>query len=130
MIWFLTVAITLSLFCYLPGGKVEQWKECLPANVKLEDVVSVEPAKSPNGGVVKITVYQTLSKLKARCRKGKLFDATGRKIRFYHLIGCWGNPPEDYQEQLDKQSRELNDLKKKYRVIEIQCAGLDPRTVL
>lgn len=129
MIWFLTVTISLLLFCYLPG-KGEQLNQCLPANVKLDDVVSVEPGKSPNAGVVKITVRQTLSKLKARCRKGKLFDVTGREIRFYHLIGCWGNPPDDYQEQLNKQARELDALKKKYTVIEIQCAGLDPRTVL
>jgi hypothetical protein len=120
----------LTLLCSssLPS-KDQPWKACLPSDVNADEIVTVEQTKSSGGSQVKVTVGETLTKLKARCKRGKLVDAAGKEIRFFHLIGCWGNPPEDYQEQLDKQSRELKNLKKKYTVIEIQC-GVDPRTVL
>jgi hypothetical protein len=62
-----------------------------------------------------------LKELKARCRKGKLVDAGGREIRFYQMIGCWGNPPDDYQQQLAHQDKDLARLRKRYRVIEMTC---------
>jgi hypothetical protein len=62
-----------------------------------------------------------LDKLDARCRAGKLVDGKNREIRFYQLQGCWGNPPPDYQEILIKQREELEELKRKYTVIEITC---------
>ena len=62
-----------------------------------------------------------LKQLKARCRKGKLVDAKGKEIRFFRLQGCWGNPPEDYQEILTRQAQELENLRKQYRVIEMTC---------
>jgi hypothetical protein len=37
------------------------------------------------------------------------------------VAGCWGNPPENYQEILDEQARKLAQLKKKYTVIEMSC---------
>jgi len=37
------------------------------------------------------------------------------------LIGCWGNPPEDYMEQLERQRLEIKRLKEKYTVVEISC---------
>lgn len=64
---------------------------------------------------------QKLKELKARCRKRKLVDARGREIRFYQLVGCWGNPPDDYQQQLERQAKELAKLRKRYRVIEMMC---------
>ena len=39
------------------------------------------------------------------------------------LIGCWGNPPEDYQAQLERQERELKQLKEKYVLIQIPCTS-------
>jgi hypothetical protein len=93
---------------------------CLPDGVKLTDVVSIE--RGQNGKAArKLTVKQRLSQLKARCRKGKLVDARGREIYFFHLVGCWGNPPEGYQEILERQSTELKELKKRYTVIEMTC---------
>ena len=68
-----------------------------------------------------VTVAEKLKDLKARCRKHKLFDGKGREIRFYQLIGCWGNPPEDYQQQLARQATELTKLRKRYRVIDLTC---------
>ena len=95
---------------------------CLPAGIESTDVVSAQVARpGKGGGVVTVTVAQKLKQLKARCRKGKLVDSAGKEIRFYRLIGCWGNPPEDYQEQLDRQAKELATLRKRYHVIEMTC---------
>ena len=96
---------------------------CLPAGIKPTDVVSTQAAKpGANRDRVKtITVAQKLRELRARCRKRKLVDAGGREIRFYRLLGCWGNPPEDYQEQLERQAKELARLRQRYRVIEMTC---------
>ncbi len=78
-----------------------------------------------------VTVEQKLVELKARCRRGKLVDRSGKEIRFYRLAGCWGNPPADYREILERQRRELEKLKKRYTVIELTCNpdGIDPRTI-
>jgi len=93
---------------------------CMPAGVQATDVVSSHTVK-PGGKVVTVTVSQKLKALGARCRKGKLVDAKGTEIRFYQLVGCWGNPPDDYQEQLERQAKELAKLRKRYRVIEMTC---------
>lgn len=108
----------------------KEFASCLPADINLEEVVSAPQAKSAAGTSSKpVTVRHALLKLKARCKKGKLVAANGREIRFYRLIGCWGNPPDDYQQQLKRQSEELQRLKKKYVVVEIPCA-LDPRQIM
>ena len=93
---------------------------CMPPGIQATDVVSSQAAK-PGGKVVKVTVAQQLKALGARCRKGKLVDAKGTEIRFYQLVGCWGNPPDDYQEQLERQAKELAKLRKRYHVIEMTC---------
>jgi hypothetical protein len=93
---------------------------CLPSGIHSTNMVTPS-----------VTVRQQLSKLKARCRRGKLVDRRGKEIRFYRLAGCWGNPPADYLEILEGQRRELEELKKKYTVIELTCqpAGVDLRRV-
>ena len=93
---------------------------CMPPGIQSSDVVSSQAAKS-GGKVVTVTVAQKLKALRARCRKGKLVDAKGTEIRLYQLVGCWGNPPDDYQEQLERQAKELAKLRKRYRVIEMTC---------
>ena len=93
---------------------------CLPDGVKLTDVISVERGQKGQA-VRKLTVKQRLSQLKARCRNGKLVDAGGREIYFYRLVGCWGNPPMDYEEILERQRNEIAALKKRYTVIEMSC---------
>lgn len=96
--------------------------ECLPPDVELETIVSATQIESAAGNkIVKETVKQRLDKINAGCRAGKLTDGKGREIRFYRLQGCWGNPPQDYQEILNNQQKELEELKKKYTVIEITC---------
>ncbi|MGH9873731.1 MAG: hypothetical protein ACRD9S_14880 [Pyrinomonadaceae bacterium] len=116
---------TLSPLSHPPacGAKVDS---CLPAGIQSSDVVSSvvsrQAAKSGvSGKVVTVTVAQKLKELRARCRKGRLVDAKGTEIRFYQLVGCWGNPPDDYQEQLARQTRELAKLRRRYRVIEMTC---------
>jgi hypothetical protein len=102
--------------------KTKPQYNCLPSDIKLDTVVSVSrKAASLRGEVERETVKQRLDKLGAKCRSGKLVDGKNREIRFYQLQGCWGNPPFDYLEILDNQRRELDDLKKKYTVIEITC---------
>ena len=93
---------------------------CMQSGIQATDVVSAQTAK-PGGKVVTVTVAQKLRELRARCRKGKLVDSKGTEIRFYQLVGCWGNPPDDYQEQLERQAEELAKLRKRYRVIEMTC---------
>ena len=121
---------TLSPLSPLPAASActTDTDACMPTGIQPTDVVSSEAAK-PRGKVVTVTVAQKLKALRARCRKGKLVDARGTEIRFYQLIGCWGNPPDDYQEQLERQAKELAKLRKRYRVIEMTCnsSGLDDR---
>lgn len=99
---------------------------CLPSGVGSEEIVSVQKQQK-GGSPHAVTVGATLKQLSARCRKGKLVDAHGREIYFYRLNGCWGNPPDDYQEILARQREELSKLRKRYHVIEMTCntAGLE-----
>jgi hypothetical protein len=71
--------------------------------------------------VKKTTVEQRLIELDAHCDNGKLVDAAGKEIYFYRLKGCWGNPPADYQEILEQQNEHLEQLRKRYTVIEMTC---------
>jgi hypothetical protein len=99
--------------------------KCLPPDVQLSDVVDASPAghiKAQPVGSPNVTVEQKLTELKATCNSdNKLVDGNGKQIVFYHLTGCWGNPPADYQEILQKQQEELNKLNQQYTVIEISC---------
>jgi hypothetical protein len=97
-----------------------RWQECLPADVSADEVIGVEQTDK-NQTKKEITVKSKLSQLGARCRGKRLVDARGRQIQFYRLTGCWGNPPENYQEIMDNQQRELAQLRKRFRVVEISC---------
>ncbi len=123
--------VTILLSSFFPVAGTDPIYGCLPKDVALESIVSGENSKSANGSIQKIaTVRQTLAKIKARCKRGKLVDGAGRQVYFYQLIGCWGNPPENYLELLEQQDQEIQRLKKKYRVIQISCAQTgDPRLI-
>jgi hypothetical protein len=97
-----------------------RWQGCLPADVDAAEVISVEPA-SAGRAAKEITVSTRLNQIGARCRAKRLVDAKGKQIHFYRLTGCWGNPPVDYLEILDNQQKELAQLRRRYRVIEITC---------
>lgn len=94
-----------------------RWQGCLPADVDAAEVISVEADRAAK----KITVTTKLNQIGARCRGTRLVDAKGKQIHFYRLTGCWGNPPLDYEEILDNQQKELAQLRRRYRVIEITC---------
>lgn len=120
--WSLSPGVFLCLNLLMAGliNGPQSFNGCLPKEIKPADVVSSRLVGS--GKVLKkITVEETLIQLKASCKKGKLVDAAGREIRFYRLEGCWGNPPAEYQEILQKQSEELEKLKRRYTVIEMTC---------
>ncbi len=108
----LLVMLSPALAC---AGTIDS---CLPAGVHSTDVVGVRVER---GKGMTVTVAEKLKDLKARCRKHKVVDGRGKEIRFYQLVGCWGNPPDDYQQQLERQATELAKLRKRYRVIEMTC---------
>ncbi|MFY9571180.1 MAG: hypothetical protein WAV20_07280, partial [Blastocatellia bacterium] len=112
----------LSLSCFFPATS-DPFQRCLPSGIKLSNVVSARLTRSNATGasVERVTVEEKLIQLKARCRKGRLVDLGGKQIRFYRLIGCWGNPPADYREMREHQRTELEKLKKRYTVIEMTC---------
>ena len=120
---FIATGPPMFLFLSLLAPAQSRFLACLPADVKADEVASTQTVASKSGGeeVKKITVKQKLIEAKARCKDGKLVDAAGKEIRFYRLAGCWGNPPADYQEILDGQRAQIEELKKQYRVIEIEC---------
>ncbi len=87
---------------------------CIPSDIRTTDVVS---SSGSNG----TTVAQVLQSMHARCRGGHLIDSTGRSIQFYHLTGCWGNPPYDYQEILANQEQEIAVLRQNNTVVTMTC---------
>jgi len=90
---------------------------CLPAGRTMADVVSVGM-----GGKNKVTVADELARLHAYCSGNRvLYDGNGKEIYFYNLTGCWGNPPADYQEQLQRQDEEIRQLERRYTVIRMTC---------
>jgi len=97
-------------------------QSCLPSDVKPTEIVT--PGSYEGGRATKPkTVRDRLTELKARCRKGKLTDSRGKQISFLRLIGCWGNQPADYEEQLEEQRVRLRELQKRYTVIQIPCVA-------
>ena len=90
---------------------VKPLSQCLPNNIKLSTLIS----KTTN-------VSQKLLSLNAKCTDtNKLMDGNGKEIYFYERTGCWGNPPVGYLDILEKQQDEINNLNKKYNVVEISC---------
>jgi hypothetical protein len=114
--------VTLACVGASVNAKTRSWN-CLPESIKGTDVVSTVAVRAAGGRreFRKTTVTQKLTELKARCRKGKLVDSSGTEIRFYKLQGCWGYFSDEHREILEKQTRELAELKKRYRVIEMTC---------
>jgi hypothetical protein len=111
----------------------DRFTSCLPAGVTLksevvDDLSLVGPGNQSESSATKQNqkpkkLKSALTELNAQCKKGKLTNRTGKEIRIVQLIGCWGNPPDDYQEQMDRQRREIEELRKKYIVIEVPCTS-------
>ena len=119
--------LMICMLCLLVAGSARAaqsgFEPCLPQGIKADTVVSAEGVQTDAGNnlVKKVTVGDRLTALDARCRRGKLVDGKGRKITFYRLKGCWGNPPVNYQEILTRQREEIEKLKKRYTVITLTC---------
>ena len=114
--------LAMLLFSWLWFAPVVQDPcACLPKGITRNDVVSAESVGGGRKGAKRVTVEQKLKEIGARCRKGKLVAPNGKAIYFYRLQGCWGNPPADYQEILSTQNKELEQLRKRYYVIEMTC---------
>jgi hypothetical protein len=91
---------------------------CLPPDISSDQIaVYGRPGKK------NVTVLGVLTKLKARCSKGRLLDSRKREIRFFKKT-CWGHPPPNYLELKAEESRQLALLKSSYTVVVIEC---DPR---
>jgi hypothetical protein len=105
-----------------PSPSAQQFARCLPKGITGSDVVSVVFVKPVQGKAENVvSVDKKLTELKAHCKRGKLVTASGREIYFFQMAGCWGNPPENYQEIFDEQTRKLAQLRKRYTVIEMPC---------
>jgi hypothetical protein len=115
------LVLALTLLTPVSGAKTNRLASCLPEGVKLTSEILEQSAGSTSAKGKPKTVASKLAELRARCKNKKLFTRNGKEIRIVQLIGCWGNPPEDYQEQVQRQQREIEELRKKYIVIEIPC---------
>ena len=115
------LVLALTLLTPVSGAKTNRLASCLPEGVKLTSEILEQSAGSTSAKGRPKTVASKLAELRARCKNRKLVTRTGKEIRIVQLIGCWGNPPEDYQEQLNRQRRDIEELKKKYLVIQIPC---------
>src|SRR6266550_3173078 len=97
----------VALMCLALGGSTDNNKSasCLPNGINGTDIVSTREVQSRKGRreFRKVSVDEKLRELKARCRRGKLVDASGMEIRFYKLAGCWGHPSDDDREVLERQ---------------------------
>jgi len=111
----------LTLLTTASGSKNQRFSSCLPEGVKLTSEIFDEFNGSPSPKGKPKTVASKLAELRARCKNRKLITRDGKEIRIVQLIGCWGNPPEDYQEQMNRQRRDIEELRKKYIVIQIPC---------
>lgn len=116
----LTCALLIIAGASVAAQGKSRWQSCLPADVKADEVISLT-ASAAGGAGKKVTVTTKLNEIGARCRGQRLVDAKGKQIHFYRLTGCWGNPPDNYEEILDNQRQELARLRRRYRVIEISC---------
>ena len=98
--------------------KTAQQFACLPEGFTLTDIVAYRNGK--NGKEENLTIKDKLLELKAECRAGKLIDANKKEIKFFRLA-CFGNPPADYEEIMQKQQEELHHLQQQYTVIILGC---------
>ncbi len=98
---------------------------CLPEGITSETIVSTKNLGFDKikqiSRIASVNVKETLTRIGGKCAAGNLTEAGGKRIKFYRLQGCWGNPPFDYQEILSNQAKELADLRKSFTVVELTC---------
>lgn len=122
--FFLFVSLSFTSNTSLAQKKKKtknNFSTCLPKEIKPDEIVSFSlDAKTKN-----TTVKDELTRLKAKCVNKKLVDKNGKEIRFFKP-SCWGIPPADYQEILERERKELEELKKNYTVIVFKCNPMIP----
>ncbi len=124
------IGALIAVFAFAGITSAQKYNKCLPPDVKEDTVIGWDNPVNSERPSTPITVRQTLAKLKAKCVCDKLVDSRGKEIRFFQLQGCWGNPPIDYLEIMEGQRKEIEKLKKTYRVIEITCeTGVPLRSI-
>ncbi len=101
------------------GPNAPAFSKCLPANISLNDVTTA--ARKGQAASGKISVREKLTDLRASCRGARLVDGSGRRIYFFRLTGCWGNPPAGYLEILKRQREKLLKLKERHTFVELPC---------
>lgn len=120
----MTLHLLLSLL-FLRQTPQPQRYPCLPDSLTPSSVVIRRWVRGHHPPMVAVTVKDTLAKLRARCSQGRLLDAGGRELRFYHA-DCFGAPTPYALETARRQRRELDSLRKTYTVIvtsyQEQCA--------
>ncbi len=122
----IALAVALLSMTFFASKKPDRFT-CLPDDIDRKAVIQ---ETSPTTKNKPLTVEQKLIEIDAKCRKGKLVDRSGREIKLIQVVGCWGNPPEDYLEQIENQRKEIERWKKTNRVIEIPCAqNRDPSKI-
>jgi hypothetical protein len=106
-IHLLVIVCAAVMTCTMASSRAAA-QSCLPSDIKPSEIVVSDSNKTDRASKPE-TVRDRLTQLKARCRQGKLTDSRGKQIYFLRLIGCWGNPPADYEEQIEEQRTKLRD---------------------
>ena len=87
------------------------------SHVSLTDVASYDNNRKPAK-----KISEKLGELGAYCAKDKgIVDKNGRAVYIFYPRTCWGNPPLNYQEQIQNERNLLEKLEKSYTLIPIQC---------
>ncbi|HRI03896.1 MAG TPA: hypothetical protein PLL77_09150 [Pyrinomonadaceae bacterium] len=121
------IGLVIAVFAFAGISSAQKYNKCLPPDIKEDTVIGWDNPVNSERPSTPITVRQTLAKLKAKCVCDKLVNSRGKKIRFFQLQGCWGNPPSDYLEIMENQRKEIEKLRKTYEVIEVTCDTGVPR---
>lgn len=115
------IGALIAVFAFAGITSAQKYNKCLPPDVKEDTVIGWDNPVNSERPSTPITVRQTLAKLKAKCVCDKLVNSRGKEIRFFQLQGCWGQRPPNAGAIMEKQKADLDELKKKYLVIEITC---------
>ncbi len=118
----LLLAMMLLVACACASKKASSEKKdglaisnCLPDGIAINSIISYGQTDGKN-----LTVEEKLDVIGAHCENGKLVDVDKKEIRFFKPQ-CWGNRPFNYKEIRQQESDELENLRKQYTVIVLEC---------
>jgi hypothetical protein len=108
---------------YRPRVQVDACRDCLPKPLTLETEFC-EFERDSGQRDKAITIHDKLIQLGAYCERGKIYDRTGREVRFYWRRWGFGFPltPEQERlfeaEQADHNAR-VKKMRERYTVVEM-----------